>query len=224
MKLGVLFSGGKDSCYALYKASKEHEIECLLTITSENKDSYMFHTPNTHLAKLQAESLRIPLLTKTTEGEKERELEDLKSLIEEAKEKYKIEGIVTGAIESVYQSSRIQKICDQLNLKCINPLWKKDQIELLNEMLRNGFEIIITRVSAYPLGKDLLGKELTKELIGKLASYQEKYKINPAGEGGEIETLVIDMPLFKKKIIIKKAKKEYSNYNGFFLVKEAELK
>lgn len=223
MKLAVLFSGGKDSCYALYKASKEHEIACLLTINSENPDSYMFHTPNTHLTELQAKSLRIPLLTRTTKGEKEKELEELKALIEEAKNECKIQGIVTGAIQSVYQSSRIQKICDELDLKCINPLWQKNQIELLNEIVREGFEVIITRVSAYPLGKDLLGKEINQETISRLKSYEEKYKINPAGEGGEIETLVIDMPLFKKKIEIKKARKEYSNYDGFFIIEEAKL-
>lgn len=224
MKLGVLFSGGKDSCYALYKASGEHEIACLLSIHSENPDSYMFHTPNTHLTELQAKSLNIPLLTRTTKGEKEKELEELKELIKEAKEKYKIQGIATGAIQSVYQSSRIQKICDELDIKCINPLWQRDQIELLNEILREGFEVIITRVSAYPLGKDMLGKRISKELVEKLESYQKKYKINPAGEGGEIETLVIDMPLFKKKIEIKKARKEYANYDGFFIIEEAELR
>ncbi len=224
MRLGVLFSGGKDSCYALYKASKKHEIACLLTIESQNPDSYMFHTPNTRLTELQAKSLKIPILAKTTRGEKEKELEDLKELIKEAKEEYRIQGIVTGAIQSVYQSSRVQKICDELKLQCINPLWQKDQIELLNEIVREGFEVIITRVSAYPLGKELLGKAINQEMISRLKSYEEKYKINPAGEGGEIETFVVDMPLFRKRIEIKKAKKEYADYNGFFIIEEAKLR
>lgn len=224
MKVGVLFSGGKDSCYALYKASRKHEIACLLTINSENPDSYMFHTPNTQLTELQAKSLKIPILAKTTRGEKEKELEDLKELIKEAKNKYNIQAIVTGAIHSVYQSSRIQKICDELKLQCINPLWQKDQIELLNEIVREGFEVIITRVSAYPLGKDLLGKAINQEMISRLNSYEEKYKINPAGEGGEIETFVVDMPLFRKRIEIRKAKKEYADYNGFFRIEEAKLR
>jgi len=168
--------------------------------------------------------LGIPLLVGGTKGEKEKELEDLKELIKKAKEEYSIQGIVTGAIQSVYQSSRIQKICDELKLQCINPLWQKDQIELLNEIVREGFEVIITRVSAYPLGKDLLGKAINQEIISRLKSYEEKYKINPAGEGGEIETFVVDMPLFRKRIEIKKAKKEYADYDGFFIIEEAELK
>jgi diphthine-ammonia ligase len=74
MKLGVLFSGGKDSCYALFKAGKEHEIVCLITMASDNPDSYMFHTPNIEMTKLQSEALDIPLISGRTKGEKEEEL------------------------------------------------------------------------------------------------------------------------------------------------------
>lgn len=223
MKLGVLFSGGKDSCYAIYKAGKEHDIVCLITMASENPDSYMFHTPNIELAKLQADSLNIPLVFGRTKGEKEKELKDLKDLIKKAKEKYKIEGIVTGAIRSEYQASRIQKICDELKLKCVNPLWHKDQVELLNELLQNKFEVIITRVAAYPFDESLLGKKIDEEVIKKLADMQKKYHINPSGEGGEIETFVVNCPLFKKRIEILKFSKKYSNNEGSFTIEKAEL-
>jgi diphthine-ammonia ligase len=223
MKLGILFSGGKDSCYALYKAKKEHEIVCLITMASDNPDSYMFHTPNIELTKLQSEALDIPLISGITKGEKEDELKDLKDLIKKAKEKFKLDGIVTGAIRSEYQATRIQKICDELKLKCINPLWHKDQIELLNELLENKFEVIITRVAAYPFDEKLLGKKIDEEVIKKLADMNKKYQINPAGEGGEIETFVTDMPLFKKKIEIEKFSKKYANNEGSFTIEKAEL-
>src|SRR3989338_2233866 len=117
MKLAVLFTGGKDSTYAAYLAKKDgHQISCLLTIESENKESYMFHTPNISFTQLQAESMNLPLLSRITKGIKEKELSDLKKLIREAVKKFGIEGVITGAIASVYQASRVQQICADLHL------------------------------------------------------------------------------------------------------------
>ena len=110
MKLGVLFSGGKDSYLALQYASIDHEISCLLTLESEKEDSWMFHTPAIEWTKLQAEALGIHHLTSKTSGVKEKELEDLYLLINSAISEYSIEGIVTGALASVYQATRIQRI------------------------------------------------------------------------------------------------------------------
>ena len=223
MKLAVLFSGGKDSCYAIYKASKEHEIACLLSVISKNSESYMFHTPNIELTKIQAKAMELPLITKTTEGEKELELNDLKLLIQTAVAKYKIEGIVTGALASVYQATRVQKICAQLGLWCFNPIWQMDQVELLNELKKNKFQTVIVGVFAYPLDDSYLGKKITKNMINKLIELNKKYKINPAGEGGELETFVTNSPMFKKKIKIKKSEIEYENNAGILLIKEAKL-
>jgi ABC transporter with metal-binding/Fe-S-binding domain ATP-binding protein len=223
MKLAVLFSGGKDSCYALYKASKDHEITCLLSVISKNPESYMFHTPNIELTKIQAKAMELPLITKTTDGEKELELNDLKLLIQTAVAKYKIEGVVTGALASVYQATRVQKICSQLGLWCFNPIWQMDQVELLNELKKNKFQTVIVGVFAYPLDDSYLGKKITKNMINKLIELNKKYKINPAGEGGELETFVTNSPMFKKKIKIKKSEIEYENNAGILLIKEAKL-
>ena len=151
MKLGVLFSGGKDSTYALYKVMEQNQIVCLISIISKNPDSYMFHTPNINLTSLQAKALGLPLIRKTTRGVKEEELKDLKKTIAEAKERFGIEGIVTGAFASAYQKDRIQKICDELNLKCINPLWGKEPETLLREMLKDGFKFILSSIAAFGL-------------------------------------------------------------------------
>jgi ABC transporter with metal-binding/Fe-S-binding domain ATP-binding protein len=223
MRLGVLFSGGKDSCLSMDKVCKDHKVACLLTIISENPESYMFHVPNIELTSLQAESMNLPILTKITKGEKEKELEDLIKLIFEAKTKYKIQGIVTGAVESVYQASRIQKICDDLNLWCFNPLWQKNQVELLNELLDNNFEVMITGVFGYPLDESWLGRVIDNQVINELKKLQEKYGLNPAGEGGEIETTVLNSPMFKKRLVIRNYEKEYANYAGIFNIKEVKL-
>ncbi len=223
MRLGVLFSGGKDSVFACYKAMQKHDVVCLISVISENKESYMFHTPNIHMTKLQAEALEIPLIQQITKGEKEIELEDLKEAIQEAKEKYKIEGIVTGAIESVYQATRIQKICDELDLWCFNPLWQVHQVDHLNELIDVGFKIIISGVFAEAFTKKWLGKEIDEKAVKEIAKLAEKYKINPAGEGGEFESLVLDGPLFKKRLEIIEAKQHYNNFTGVFEIKKARL-
>jgi len=202
-KLGVLFSGGKDSCYSAYLAKKAgNELSCLISIFSENPESYMFHTPNIKLVKKQAQIMNIPILIERTKGKKEEELKDLEKAIKKAKDKYKIDGIVTGAIKSVYQASRIQKICDKLKLKCINPLWQKDEIEYLNELIRAKFKIIIIGVFAFPLDEKWLGRLINSKFIEDAEKLNEKYKIHAAGEGGEFETFVLDCPLFKKPLEI----------------------
>lgn len=207
MKLGVLFSGGKDSTYAAHMAKKEgHELTCLISIFSKNKESYMFHTPNIELVEIQSKKMDIPLIVKKTKGVKETELIDLEKAIKLAKDKYKIQGIVTGAIESAYQASRIQEICFKLNLKCFNPLWKKNQLDYLKEIIKNKFKVIIIGVYAYPLDESWLGREINKDFIEEVQELNEKYKINSSGEGGEFETLVLDCPLFKNSLKIKNKK------------------
>ncbi|MBS3170597.1 diphthine--ammonia ligase [Candidatus Woesearchaeota archaeon] len=200
MKLGVLFSGGKDSSYAAYLASQNNELVCLITIHSKNLYSYMFHTPSISKTKLQAEVMNLPLIEVNTKGEKEIELNDLKDAIIDAKKKYKIEGIVTGAVESVYQASRIQKICDDLGLEVFNPLWQKNQIELLNDLIKNKFEVIIVAVAAEGFDTSWLGRKIDVNMIEELVKLNKKYGINPAFEGGEAESFVLNCPLFKKKL------------------------
>ena len=123
--------------------------------------------------------------------------------IQRAKSEYKIEAVVTGAVESVYQSSRNQKICDKLGLECFNPLWKKDQLELLHDLIKDNFKVIIIGVFAYPLGESWLGREIDEEFIEEAKTLNEKYKINPVGEGGEIESFVLNCPLFTRELKIK---------------------
>ncbi|MBU0979521.1 MAG: TIGR00289 family protein [Nanoarchaeota archaeon] len=222
MRLAVLFSGGKDSCLAMHKAMQEHEVVCLITVISKNPESYMFHTPNIHLTRMQAEAIGLPLIQQETLGEKEKELDDLRKAIIEAKERFQIEGIVTGAIRSEYQASRIQRICDELGLQCINPLWHMDQVEVLKEVVSSGFKTIISGVFAYPLDESFLGKEIDDGLISKLIEVNKKIELNVAGEGGEIETTVLDGPMFRKRLKVKNTKISFSNNSGTYEI-EADI-
>ncbi len=223
MKLAALFSGGKDSTLALYKASKYHEISCLVSLISQNKESYMFHVPNIHLTELQARAMNLPLIQQVTSGVKERELDDLKMALELAKKEHSIEGVVTGAVRSVYQAQRVQKICHDLGLWCFNPLWLMDQMKLLREVISNQLTAIISGVFSYPFDHTYLGKIIDENIIQKLGIFQEKYGINPAGEGGELETTVLDAPMFKKKLVVTDVEIEYAHHAGVYKIKSVEL-
>jgi diphthine-ammonia ligase len=223
MRLGVLFSGGKDSTLALHYAMKKEQVVCLITIVSQNKESFMFHTPNIDISTLQAQALGLPQIKQITKGKKEKELEDLETAILQAKKEYNVEGIVTGAVESVYQSERIQRICYRLGLWCFNPLWKHNQKNLLEELLANGFLVVISGVFAYPLDDSWLGKILDQKMANRLVELQEQYGLSPSGEGGEIETTVLDSPIFKEKIEIKDALVEYKANAGVFIIRQAKL-
>jgi len=207
MKLGILFSGGKDSTYATWLAKKEgYEISCLISIVSENKESFMFHTPSISRVIEQAKVMNIPPVIVKTKGEKEKELLDLEKGIKKAVKDFGIRGIATGAVESVYQSSRIQKICNKLKIECFNPIWQKNQEELLRDLIKNNFEVIIVGVFAYPFDKKWLGRKIDKKFISEISELQKKYKINPAGEGGEFESFVLNCPLFSRRLEIKSFK------------------
>jgi len=224
MKCGVLFSGGKDSTYAAYITKKsKNNITCLITIVSENPDSYMFHTPAITKVGKQAEAMNVPLIIQKTKGVKEKELKDLEKAIQKAKKEYGIQAIVTGTLASVYQASRIQRICDKLELECFNPLWQKEPKGYWQELLKNKFMIIITRVSANGLGEEWLGKKINKKTLSRLIEIQKKYGIHLSFEGGEAETFVLDCPLFNKRLRVIKSEKKFSNNNGIYNIIDIRL-
>lgn len=223
MKLAALFSGGKDSTYALYKMLQQgHEIKYLLTVFPESQESWMFHYPCIELTKLQAEALGIKQIIKKTKGEKGKELEDLKKALKEAKS---IEGIVSGAVASEYQKNRIDGICKELGLKSIAPLWKEDPEKLFKEEIESGFEIVITAVSTAGLDENWLSRKIDLNTIEELKNLSKKFGFNLGFEGGEAETLVLNAPIFKKKIEIDNIDKIWDNKtnSGYIIIKDAKL-
>ncbi|MEM2121045.1 MAG: diphthine--ammonia ligase [Candidatus Woesearchaeota archaeon] len=223
MRVGVLFSGGKDSCLALMKSVGKNAVKCLINVYSENPESYMFHTINSDFTRIQAKAMKIPLEIIKTKGLEEKEVYDLKIGLLKIKKKYKLEGIVSGAIASNYQYSRIKRICEELKLNSITPLWQKPQDIVLKEVLKNKIKAIIVGVFADNLGKDFLGKEINEELIKKLEEINKRTSLNISGEGGEFETFVIDAPVFKRKIIIEDFDIDYKNNSGTLKIKKVRL-
>lgn len=202
MKVAALFTGGKDSTYSAFLASRENELACLMNMHSENGDSYMFHTVGDKLLELQADSMSLPLERYATKGVKESELLDLKEFIGSVKKKYGIEGVVSGALASEYQYKRINRILEELSLKSLTPLWHIDVEKYLHDFINDGFHAIIISVSADGLDKHWLGREINSDTLPELIELSRRYRFHLGFEGGEAETAVVDGPNFKYRITI----------------------
>ena len=224
MRVAVLFSGGKDSTFATHVALEQGwDVKYLVTIIPERSDSWMFHHPCIELTKLQAKAIGIKQIVRATTGEKEKELEDLiaaiKPIIGE------IDAVISGAVLSRYQKDRIDAVCKELGVKSITPLWHKNEERLLKEEIDAGFEIIITGVATAGMDEKWLGRKLDLQCIEELKKLHEMYKINISAEGGEFESLVIDAPIFKKRIELGNIKKiwDESTASGYIICENAKL-
>jgi asparagine synthase (glutamine-hydrolysing) len=221
VKAAVLYSGGKDSNLALLEASRSCEIACLVTMKPLSLESWLFHYPNVHLVKLQAEAIGLPLIEQACPDDERGSLQALRAALERAREVYGVKVVVTGAVKSTYQARKFSAVCDELGLECLNPLWGRDEVRLLEDVVKRGIEAIFTRVAGYPLSKALLGKRIDSgvvELLARLKSY-----VNPSGEGGEYETFVLDSPLFRKRVSPLRWRVEGSEYDAVLVIEEAVL-
>jgi len=223
MKVAVLFSGGKDSTYSAYVAKGRDSLECLVTLSPLREDSYMFHYPNVWATRLQAEAMGLPQILMETEGVKESELQDLIKALSVAKERYRIEGLYTGALASVYQKSRIDKICDELTLEGISPLWHIDPETHLRNLLKSGFRVIMTSVSALGFDEGWLGRLIDNKAVDELLDLHSKYGVHPGLEGGEGETLVLDCPMFTKRVEVEESRKHWRGDSGYLEITKARL-
>jgi len=225
MRLGILYSSGKDSTFTLhYYRNQAWDVACLLCLLPKNPDSLMFQNPLKELVRAQAASLNIPVIFKETEGKERQELEDLTLILQEAKKAYHIDGIGVGALASDYQHVRVNHACEALGLKTYAPLWHKEQLRLLQEMVSADFDIRMTRVAAMGLGKEWLGKRLTLPDLEKLHALEKSIGFHPAGEGGEFETIVLDGPGFTKPITIAYETRMESDERGELVIKKVKLK
>jgi diphthine-ammonia ligase len=202
-----LFSGGKDSSWALYQAlERDFPVERLVTVHPPD-DSYMYHVPATELASLAAESIGIPLVDVnpssfeadevTDAGEQgDMEIEPLEAALDDLDAELPdgLAGLTVGAVESEFQNSRVGAMADRLGIDVFAPLWQRDPRELGEAMLGAGFEITIIRVAAGGLDESWLGRTLDADALDELAALNEQYGVHVLGEGGEFETLVTDGP------------------------------
>ena len=208
-----LFSGGKDSSWALYRALADGlNVSRLLTVHPSG-DSYMYHTPATRLASLAAESVGIELIEIEPEdfgadevddsgAQGDDELEPMEAALAELADDDAIdlEGVTAGAVESAFQTDRIRGMCDRLGIDLYAPLWQEDPIELAEAMFDVGFEIRIVGVAAHGLDDSWLGRQYDADALAELVELRDAYGVHPLGEGGEFETYVVDGPHMDRRI------------------------
>lgn len=222
MKVIALLSGGKDSLYNLFKCKQDgHELVGVANLKppdgTEELDSYMYQTVGHQAIELICESLGLPLfrahitgepvncdltyVEPTTDKDTKDEVEQLHSLLKDIKTKIDFDAVSVGAICSSYQKSRVENICKRLNISMLAYLWRQDQDSLLQQMIDNNFDAILIKVACIGLGRKHVGASL-KDMQQELRDLKQKYGTNICGEGGEFETLVLDCPLYSKRLQI----------------------
>ena len=225
MKLAALYSGGKDSTFAMYRAGKiGHQVVCLVTLHPAADDSLLFHYPNSWITEYLADAMQIPVIGFSVSGRtKEDEIKALETAISQAMSLHGIEGMVYGGISSNYQKQAFEKICKQLKLIAVAPLWNVEPEKYMRELLEHGFSFIIVGVSAMGLDKEWLGRQIDKDSLKSLTTLAKKYGFNLTFEGGEAETLVTDCPLFRKKLQINSATTRWDGQRGIFEIRDVSL-
>jgi diphthine-ammonia ligase len=225
LRVACLYSGGKDSTYSLYLAQQcGLSVDCLLTLIPHSAESLLFHCSNIWTTQLQSQALDIPIITKKLNSISiDEECNKLDELISQANNIYKIEGIVHGGIRSDFQKNKFNKVCKKYNLKLISPLWHIDDYYYMNQLLKNNFVIQITSVSSMGLDANFLGIILNDTTLEDLYRRSKKYGFNLSFEGGEAETLVLDCPIFKKKLEVLTSKIHWDGQRGIVEISDISL-
>jgi ABC transporter with metal-binding/Fe-S-binding domain ATP-binding protein len=199
------------------------DVESLVTVFPEAKDSWMFHYPAVKWTGLQAEAIGIPQVHVPTSGVKEEEIEDLRQELAKLKKSMGIEAIVSGAIASEYQRTRLDNVCEKLGLRSFAPLWHKNEEKLVRDEIDAGFEIIVTACSALGLDEKWLGKTLGSKELKELLELRKRYGLSVAFEGGEAETFTLAGPVFQKRLSVTKSTRHWVGDSGYLELEEVRL-
>jgi diphthine-ammonia ligase len=197
MSWAALTSGGKDSILSVQKSiDSGKDVRYLVTARPKNPDSYMFHSANLDAVPVIANVAGMEYVEITTHGRKEEELADLEAGLAALD----VEGIIAGAVASVYQAERVKAITDKLGLSLYTPLWHMDTEMLVWEVAEKmDARIVVT--AAEGLDESFLGARFDESLIERLKKVAKAYRINIAGEGGEYESLTLNAPFYSRPII-----------------------
>ena len=219
VRLAALYSGGKDSALSVYTAEQMgHDVAYIVNIVAKNDDSMIFHVPNTNMVPLLAAAAEKELVTAETDGSEEDDMNALRGALR----CLDIDGVVTGAVWSDYQWERMNIVCDELDLVCMSPLWRKDQDAVMNELTDSGIDAIMVGVYADGLDDSWLGKNIA-DSYEDLKRLRSTKKISVIGEGGEYESLTLDSPSQMSKLVIKEYETRWNGRSGTLHVKKAEL-
>ncbi len=224
MKVGIMFSGGKDSTMALYEAMKRGwDVKALIAVKPRNTEAYLWHYPTVEWTKLSSESLNIPLHFVRSEGiGPEKETEELEDVIKDLD----VEALLLGGVGlQKTQINTIRKLAKKYGKDVIVPHADMDHFELMREAVMEGFDIRITNVATDGLTEEWLGRKLDLPVLNELQRLSEKHGFHVGGEGGSYDTLTLDAPPFRKKIEILDSEKFWDERtgSGYLNVKNARL-
>ena len=208
MKVTVLFSGGKDSTYSLWIALQQYEVKGIITVISSD-ESYLYHYQKTEIANTLANAIGIPMTIVKAETSSE-EYETMLSALQ----KMNVEALIIGGLLSEFQRVKFNALAQVLNIPCFAPLWRKDHKLLLQE-LKTHFHVIFTTVASMGFNEKDIGRKLDDKMLNRLINLHNKYGVSLAGEGGEYETLVLDAPFYKKKIVVEESTIEWNEPKSF---------
>ncbi|MDX1813856.1 MAG: diphthine--ammonia ligase [Candidatus Bathyarchaeia archaeon] len=220
MKIVASWSGGKDSCFACYKAIQEgYDVSQLLIMMSDPSKSN-FHLIRSDMLDAQSGAIGIPIVKWTTKPETYEQ--DFKRALGQVKSNG-VEGIVTGDVYDValHEAGWLDRICKEVGLTPVKPLWHRDTEQILSEFISEGFRATVVRVKTDVLGMEWLGREINKEFLDDLLKLGT---VDPCGENGEFHTFVTDGPLFKKQIKILESEKVKLNGNGRLVINRFAVK
>lgn len=201
LRVIALLSGGKDSVAAVEVAQGfGWDVVGALVLRPVQDDAWMFHTPALDVVAGVAQCLGLPLLEAAVRAGPDEEVIDLETALADAKGKLALDGVISGALASEYQRTRIDAIGHRLGLKTFAPLWHKDPTIYLGGLLGGGYDLRFTRTAADGVPNAWCGQPLDAT---KFAALQEhKARPHVAGEGGEYETLVLDAPHYKRRLVV----------------------
>lgn len=192
------WSGGKDSCLACYRAVAQGlEVAYLVNMISEEFKRSGGHGVHFQLMLAQAEAMGIPMMQ--PEFTRDNYEAQLKGAIAELKAQG-ISGMVTGDIYLQEHRDWEERVCGDMGIEAILPLWGEDTQALMAEFIEAGFEAIVVATQADLLGEMWLGRKVDKQLVEDLRRYAPK--VDLCGEAGEFHTFVTDGPLFRTPIRI----------------------
>jgi diphthine-ammonia ligase len=204
------WSGGKDSCYAMMQAMQPgYQPNVLLNMLNENGKVSRSHGLPLEILKQQAGQMNLPLVALPTSWcDYERNFIEILGTL---KESYRLDYAVFGDIDLQPHRDWEEKVCEAVNIKALLPLWKRNRRELVLEMLDFNIECMIVSCNT-TMGEKYLGKTLTKKLTDEL----EQTGIDPCGENGEFHTLVVNCPIFDRRISLPAY--EIQTYNDYCFI------
>ncbi len=214
MKVFASWSGGKECALATYKAiSQGYQVSYLVNFISEDGERSRSHGIPATVLRLQSKAIGVPIIQVKTSWENYEE--NFKKVVTELKGKG-IQGGVFGDMDLEEHREWIERLCSELQIKPLLPLWGVEPGKLLAEFLGYGFTAIVV---ATRLEESLLGRSLDKSFLDEI----QKFNCHPCGESGEYHTFVTSGPIFKKPLKVTQGKRERRD-NVWFLEISAELK